>query len=65
MHLRCSSVRSLDVENTPTVNAGRYRRSNAQVYINPDGLHVVTPRKVAGLIRTVFAVYKARSNEWN
>lgn len=37
-------VRSLDVEDTPTVNAGRYRRPNAQVYINPDGLPVAFRR---------------------
>jgi len=49
-----SPVRSLDVDGTPTVNTRRYRHSNAQVYLNPDGLPVAF-RRVRVLQKGTFA----------
>lgn len=42
------SVRSLDVDGTPTVNRGKYDRPTALVLNNPSGLPVAF-RRVAGI----------------
>jgi hypothetical protein len=51
-------VRSIDVEGTPTVNARRYRRPNAQVLLSPQGrpialrrVRVLKPGTFAGASR--------------